>query len=75
VRVRILIVVAAVIAAIVGVGVVVEHAEKTAPRHQVHHPYTDCNEAHADGRYNIPRGDPEYRPALDPDNDGIACEG
>lgn len=30
--------------------------------------------AAADGRYNIPRGDPAYAPKLDHDNDGIACE-
>jgi Excalibur calcium-binding domain len=75
VRVRIIILVVAVIAAIIGVGIIVEHAEHTRPSHQVHHPYRDCNEANADGRYNIPRGDPDYRPDLDPDNDGIACEG
>jgi hypothetical protein len=38
-------------------------------------PYANCKQAHADGRYNIPKGDPDYRPALDRDNDGIACEG
>lgn len=38
-------------------------------------PYASCKEAHADGAYNIKRGDPGYRPKLDRDNDGIACEG
>jgi hypothetical protein len=28
-----------------------------------------------DGRYNIPKGDPDYQPKLDRDNDGLACEG
>lgn len=37
--------------------------------------YRNCTEAHRDGRYNIPKGDPDYRPKLDRDNDGIACEG
>lgn len=37
-------------------------------------PYSNCVEAHADGRYNIPRGDPAYNPALDRDGDGIACD-
>jgi hypothetical protein len=37
-------------------------------------PYSDCEAAHADGRYNIPRGDPAYNPALDRDDDGIACD-
>ncbi|MDM2692254.1 excalibur calcium-binding domain-containing protein [Mycobacteroides abscessus] len=38
-------------------------------------PYGSCKEAHADGAYNIKKGDPGYRPALDRDHDGIACEG
>ena len=37
-------------------------------------PYQNCNEAHADGRYSIPSSDPAYRPDLDLDNDGLACE-
>jgi hypothetical protein len=37
-------------------------------------PYRNCKEAHADGRYNIPSDDPAYRPALDRDGDGFACE-
>jgi Excalibur calcium-binding domain len=37
-------------------------------------PYQNCNEAHADGRYSIPASDPAYRPDLDLDNDGLACE-
>lgn len=37
-------------------------------------PYANCDAAHADGRYNIPRGDPSYNPALDRDGDGIACD-
>ncbi|WP_082951698.1 excalibur calcium-binding domain-containing protein [Mycobacterium sp. 852002-51057_SCH5723018] len=37
-------------------------------------PYANCTEAHKDGRYNIPRGDPAYQQKLDRDNDGIACE-
>lgn len=36
-------------------------------------PYQNCNEAHA-GRYSIPTSDPAYRPDLDLDNDGLACE-
>ena len=36
--------------------------------------YKNCAEAHADGRWNIPEGDPAYRPALDKNHDGIACE-
>ena len=37
-------------------------------------PFANCSEAHAAGRYNIRRGDPAYRPKLERDNDGIACE-
>jgi hypothetical protein len=37
-------------------------------------PYQDCNQAHADGRYSIPTSDPAYRPDLDLDGDGLACE-
>ncbi len=37
-------------------------------------PYQNCNEAHADGRYSIPTSDPAYRPDLDRDGDGLACE-
>jgi Excalibur calcium-binding domain len=37
-------------------------------------PYQDCNQARADGRSSIPYTDPAYRPELDFDNDGLACE-
>ena len=36
--------------------------------------YKNCAEAHADGRYDIPAGDPAYRPELDKDHNGIAYE-
>ena len=36
--------------------------------------YKNCDEAHADRRSDIPEGDPAYRPALDKNHDGIACE-
>ncbi|MCX8495932.1 MAG: excalibur calcium-binding domain-containing protein [Akkermansiaceae bacterium] len=36
--------------------------------------YSNCSQAHADGRYDIPRGDPSYRTKLDRDGDGYACE-
>lgn len=36
--------------------------------------YRNCSQAHADGRYDIPVGDPAYRPGLDRDHDGYACE-
>lgn len=36
--------------------------------------YRTCAEAHAAGRYDIPEGDPAYRPGLDKDHNGVACE-
>lgn len=36
--------------------------------------YPNCTAAHNQGVYDIPRSDPAYRPDLDRDNDGIACE-
>ncbi len=50
-------------------------ATATAPVAIASGPYRNCTEAHRDGRYNIPKSDPDYRPKLDRDNDGIACEG
>lgn len=37
-------------------------------------PYSNCSEARADGRSSIPSTDPAYRPDLDADGDGLACE-
>lgn len=37
-------------------------------------PYDDCSQAAADGRYSIPYTDPAYRPELDVNGDGLACE-
>lgn len=36
--------------------------------------YKNCSQARAAGAAPIYRGEPGYRPALDRDNDGIACE-
>lgn len=36
--------------------------------------YRNCAEAHAAGRWDIPEADPAYRPGLDKDHNGIACE-
>jgi hypothetical protein len=38
------------------------------------HTFRSCAEARAAGYSNIPRGSYGYGPALDRDNDGIACE-
>ncbi|OBH43379.1 excalibur calcium-binding domain-containing protein [Mycobacterium mantenii] len=44
----------------------------TIPRSSVY--YRNCAEAHAAGRWDIPEGDPAYRPGLDKDHNGVACE-
>jgi excalibur calcium-binding domain-containing protein len=36
--------------------------------------YSNCTQAHQDGRSNIPKGDPDYWSGGDRDGDGIACE-
>ena len=45
-----------------------------APIAQASGPYRNCTEAHQDGRWNIPVGDPDYWIGGDRDHDGIACE-
>jgi hypothetical protein len=57
-----------VISLIFGAGITAHSPALAAP------PYQNCNEAHADGRYSIPTSDPAYRPDLDLDGDGLACE-
>ena len=47
------------------------HFKTTPTRPRVF--YKNCDEAHKDGRWNIPADDPAYRPALDKDHDGVAC--
>lgn len=54
---------------------IITAATATAPMAAASGPYRNCTAAHQDGRYNIPKGDPDYQPKLDRDNDGIACEG
>lgn len=61
------------VAATAALGIV--GAAAVAPSAYAGGPYSSCKEAHADGRYNIPKGDPDYRDKLDRDHDGIACEG
>lgn len=36
--------------------------------------YLDCSEARAAGVAPLYRGEPGYRPGMDGDDDGIACE-
>lgn len=50
-----------------------QRAKRRPPaRSEVH--YANCSQARAAGAAPIRRGEPGYRPALDRDNDGIACE-
>ncbi len=37
--------------------------------------YATCDDARAAGRGPIPKGDPAYRAELDPNNNGMACDG
>ena len=66
--IRPLLLVVATTLAVAGFGIVAAPAANAGP------PYGSCKEAAQDGRYNIPKGDPAYRPPLDRDDDGIACE-
>lgn len=36
--------------------------------------FSGCKAARAAGRHNIPASDPSYRPRMDGDGDGLACE-
>lgn len=36
--------------------------------------FKSCSQAHAASYHDMKRGQPGYRPGLDKDNDGIACE-
>jgi hypothetical protein len=49
-----------------------ERAAPARPAQGVY--FANCSAARAAGRQNIRRGEPGYRPPLDRDNDGIACE-
>jgi hypothetical protein len=49
-------------------------AAATNPAPTPHRYYRNCAAAHAAGVYSIRRGAPGYRPALDADDDGVACE-
>lgn len=45
-----------------------------APAALAERPYSNCTEAHQDGRYDIPQGDNAYWSGGDRDGDGYACE-
>ena len=66
--IRVVLAALAAILGVLGVGLSVDPAAQADP------PYANCKAAAADGRYNIPKGDPAYSSKLDRDGDGIACE-
>ncbi len=68
------IVIRALLVAAAALGIITG-ATVSAPMASASGPYRNCTEAHKDGRYNIPKGDPDYQSKMDRDNDGIACEG
>lgn len=47
---------------------------KQAPAPPAEVYFKNCSAARAAGAAPIRRGEPGYRPALDRDNDGVACE-
>lgn len=59
---------------LVAAFVVTAPAIVLAPSAVADGPYANCSAAHADGRYDIPQGDPDYWDGGDRDRDGIACE-
>lgn len=59
---------------VVAVFVVAAAAFGAAPVAVADGPYANCSAAHDDGRYDIPRGDPDYWIDGDRDEDGVACE-
>lgn len=67
--IRVLVAAMATVAACLGTGLSMTPAAHATPQ------YKNCTEAHKDGLYNIPEGDPAYQANLNRDNDGIACEG
>lgn len=43
-------------------------------RSSANQPLYSCTQAYAEGIHDIKRGSPLYRPQLDRDKDGVACE-
>ena len=63
------VIVAAVIAACGGAAAI-----GAAPAALASGQYSNCKQAHQDGRYDIPKGDSDYWSGGDRDGDGVACE-
>ena len=58
---------------------IISHLQKvtpdaTTPTSKPSTYFASCADARAAGRENIPQDDPAYRPELDRDGDGLACE-
>lgn len=65
-------IVGALVAAMLSTSTAVAFATPAAAAPEVY--YKNCDAARAAGAAPINRGEPGYRPALDRDNDGVACE-
>lgn len=72
--IRELFVAAAIALGIAGAPVVHAAPSTTSPTTGATVYYPNCAMACADGVAPIYRGQPGYRPGLDRDNDGVACE-
>lgn len=55
-------------------GPTAAHTQSVKPSAAEEIYYKNCSEAYAAGVFNIKRGEPGYRSALDRDKDGVACE-
>ena len=55
-------------------GVIAGVAAGMAPAASAEPYYANCGEVCAAGKAPLHKGDPGYRPGLDKDGDGIACE-
>jgi hypothetical protein len=57
-----------------GKGTYMPPAQPAAQQQQPQTYYANCTDARAQGATNIPQGTPGYRPELDADHDGFACD-
>ena len=58
----------------ISTGWIVASQPSPSPSHPDQVYYKNCAAVRAAGKAPLHRGDPGYRPELDRDNDGIACE-
>lgn len=57
---------------IIGVGIALAPVSDATPMLPT---FKSCKQAHVEGVYNIPKGDPQYKKKQDKNHDGVACEG